>query len=127
MKLKELESHLQQVETFTDPKLHLEQYITTPHLATQIAFNIDTIYDDIAGKKMCEFGIGTGMLTIACSFFEPAYSLGIDIDSDALATCQKNLEFFEFENPIDLLQADVKQLLNKKKAMKNLLTILIHV
>ncbi|CAF0851798.1 unnamed protein product [Brachionus calyciflorus] len=115
MKLKELESHLQEIETFTDPKLYLEQYITTPHLASQIAFNIDKIYDDIHSKNLCEFGIGTGMLTIACSFFEPSYSLGVDIDTDALAICQKNLDYFELENPVDLIQADVKQLLLKKE------------
>lgn len=114
MKLKELETHLQEVETFPEPKLHFEQYITTPHLASQIAFNIHNIYDDIVGKKICEFGIGTGMLTIACSFFEPIYSLGIDIDSDALAICQKNLDLFDFENSIDLVQADIKQLLTRK-------------
>jgi len=33
MKLKELESHLQDVEIFKEPKVHLEQYPTTPHLA----------------------------------------------------------------------------------------------
>ena len=32
MKLKQLESALQQVETFENPKLNFEQYITTPHL-----------------------------------------------------------------------------------------------
>lgn len=38
MKLKELESHLQLAETFKQPKLLLEQFITTPHLASQILF-----------------------------------------------------------------------------------------
>ena len=32
MKLKQLESALQQVKTFKNPKLNFEQYITTPHL-----------------------------------------------------------------------------------------------
>lgn len=32
MKLKELESHLSQVENFENAKEHLEQYMTTPHL-----------------------------------------------------------------------------------------------
>ena len=33
MRLKELESHLQEVEVFDDPKILLEQYPTTPHIA----------------------------------------------------------------------------------------------
>jgi predicted RNA methylase len=32
MKLKELESHLTNVENFSDAKEYLEQYMTTPHL-----------------------------------------------------------------------------------------------
>lgn len=63
MKLKELESRLQQVDTFEKPKLQLEQYITTPEIATQIVFNIDKVYDDIRGKFVCDLGIGTGMLS----------------------------------------------------------------
>lgn len=33
MKLKELESRLQQVDVFDEPKILLEQYPTTPHIA----------------------------------------------------------------------------------------------
>lgn len=33
VKLKKLESILQEVETFSNPKVHLEQYPTTPHLS----------------------------------------------------------------------------------------------
>ena len=33
MRLKELESHLQEVEVFEEPKILLEQYPTTPHIA----------------------------------------------------------------------------------------------
>lgn len=35
MKLKELESYLQDVEVFALPKVELEQYPTTPHIAGQ--------------------------------------------------------------------------------------------
>ena len=33
MKLKELETHLQALRAFEKPKIALEQYATTPHLA----------------------------------------------------------------------------------------------
>lgn len=33
MKLKELESFLQQVDVFEDPKIIFEQYPTSPHIA----------------------------------------------------------------------------------------------
>lgn len=118
MKLKELESHLQEVESFDNQKLFLEQYITTPHLASQIAFNIDQQFDDLYGKNVCDLGIGTGMLSIASSFFNPSYILGVDIDTDALSVCQKNIDYFEI-NSIDLLQADCKQIMVKPGFISN--------
>lgn len=110
MKLKELESRLQIVNTFETPKLFLEQYITTAHLASQIVFNIDQLYDDLKEKKICDLGCGTGMLSIACGFMESDYVLGIDIDGDALKTCQENIENAELNN-IELLQCDCEKIL----------------
>lgn len=37
MKLKELESCLQQVDVFEEPKIFLEQYPTTPHIAGKVS------------------------------------------------------------------------------------------
>jgi predicted RNA methylase len=119
MKLKELESYLQQMETFSDPKLQYEQYITTPHLASQIVFNMDQMYDDIEEKCVCDLGTGTGMLAIGTSFFNPDYILGVDIDPDALAICQRNIEEFEVDR-IDLIQADCKQMLVKQEENEGL-------
>lgn len=36
MKLKELESCLQQVDVFEEPKILLEQYPTSPHIAGEV-------------------------------------------------------------------------------------------
>jgi len=38
MKLKELESHLSNVENFSNAKEYLEQYMTTPHLGNIFQF-----------------------------------------------------------------------------------------
>jgi predicted RNA methylase len=114
MKLKELESNLCQIKTFQEPKLQYEQYITTPHLASQILFTIDQKYGDLNQKCICDLGIGTGMLSIGSSFFAPDYILGVDIDPDALKICQENIEYFEVDC-IDLMRADCKQLLIKSE------------
>lgn len=110
MKLKQLESALQNVETFKNPKLNYEQYITTSHLASQILFNIDNQYDDINESIVCELGIGTGMLSIGCSLLDANLIYGIDIDADALSQCKENINEFEINN-IELVNADCKQLL----------------
>ena len=36
MRLKELESYLQDVDEFQEPKILLEQYVTSPHIAGTI-------------------------------------------------------------------------------------------
>ena len=38
MKLKHLEAALQDMELFEQPKVHLEQYPTTPHLAACVLY-----------------------------------------------------------------------------------------
>jgi predicted RNA methylase len=38
MKLKHLEAALQDMEVFEQPKVHLEQYPTTPHLAACVLY-----------------------------------------------------------------------------------------
>ncbi len=110
MKLKELEGYLQQVESFERPKLHLEQFITTSHLASQILYEIDRIHDDLCEKTVCDLGIGTGMLSIGASILGADFVLGIDIDKDALKICQKNINNLEIEN-IELINADCEQIL----------------
>ena len=110
MKLKELEGLLQEIDSFTTPKLHFEQFITTPHLASQILYTIDQTYDDIEEKCICDLGIGTGMLSIGCTFLGADYILGIDIDKDALEICQKNIDYFDIDS-IELINADCETIL----------------
>ena len=110
MRLKELEGFLQQVETFEEPKLHLEQFITTPHLASQMLFDIANNYEDIEEKSVCDLGVGTGMLSIGSSLLGADFVVGFDIDKDALKQAQKNIDKLEIEN-IELVNCDVTKLL----------------
>ncbi|XP_046585287.1 rRNA N6-adenosine-methyltransferase METTL5-like [Haliotis rubra] len=64
MKLKELESHLQDVDVFEKPKVVLEQYPTTPHIAGCMLHTIHTRYDDIEDKLIADLGVGCGVLSI---------------------------------------------------------------
>ncbi|XP_017591120.1 rRNA N6-adenosine-methyltransferase METTL5 isoform X4 [Corvus cornix cornix] len=64
LKLKELESCLQQVDTFESPKLLLEQYPTRPHIAACMLYTIHNTFDDIENKTIADLGCGCGMLSI---------------------------------------------------------------
>lgn len=106
MKLKKLETYLQDVEVFEKPKVLLEQYPTTPHIAACMLHTIYATFDDLQDKRVADLGCGCGVLSIGSVLMGAAYVLGIDIDDDALTVCQNNIEEFEMNN-IDLLQQDV--------------------
>lgn len=95
MKLKELESCLQQVDVFEEPKILLEQYPTTPHIAGKVAtcnvisfqyscfvfvnplvlvacmlYTIHNTFDDIEGKVVADLGCGCGVLSIGAAMLD---------------------------------------------------------
>lgn len=106
MRLKELESHLQQVEVFKKPKVDLEQYPTTPHIASHMLYTIDQSFDDIEGKIVADFGCGCGVLSIGCAILGCATCIGFDIDQDALDTAANNCKEFDINN-VELVQSDI--------------------
>ncbi|KAH9520164.1 Methyltransferase-like protein 5 [Bulinus truncatus] len=109
MKRKELESYLQDIDVFDNPKVKLEQYPTSPHIAACMLHTMAATYDDIDGKHVADLGIGCGILSIGAVMLGAGYVLGVDIDEDALKVCSNNLEEFEMTS-VDLLNLDVRSL-----------------
>ncbi|KAL1924129.1 uncharacterized protein VTP21DRAFT_7164 [Calcarisporiella thermophila] len=107
MRLKELEGYLQDVAVFDNPKIKLEQYPTTPHLASRILFTAHSTYDDIEGRIVADFGCGCGILSIASCLLGATHVIAVDIDPDALEIAQKNISDFELENTVDLMHFDL--------------------
>lgn len=97
MKLKELESCLQQVDVFEEPKILLEQYPTSPHIAGEVTcdhrrdffivcivfinvlffsptacmlYTIQSTFDDIEGKVVADLGCGCGVLSIGAAMLD---------------------------------------------------------
>ncbi|XP_004634867.1 methyltransferase-like protein 5 [Octodon degus] len=106
LKLKELESRLQQVDGFEKPKLRLEQYLTQPHIAARMLYTIHSTYDDIENKVVADLGCGCGMLSIGTAMLGAGLCVGFDIDEDALEIFNRNVEEFELTN-VDMIQYDV--------------------
>ncbi|EFC38429.1 predicted protein [Naegleria gruberi] len=120
MKLWELESFLQDhIQNFQKPKIKLEQYITTPHLASHTLYTAQFSFDDIEGKEVLDLGIGTGMLGLGACLLEAKHVTGVDIDEDALNICRENVKSIiddvdeemaqHFTYRLDLIQSDVLQ------------------
>jgi len=103
MKLKELESHLQEVEEFEEPKILLEQYPTRPHIAACMIHTMASSFDDVEDRSILDLGCGCGMLSIGAGNV-----VGVDIDPDALDTFQQNLCDFDIDN-VDMVNASVDE------------------
>ena len=63
MKLKELETHLQQVEVFEKPKILLEQYPTRPHIGWYLVYFSFLIEDTLVILSLPNF-VGNDILHI---------------------------------------------------------------
>lgn len=109
MKLKELESWLQDITGFENPKVKLEQYETPAHIAARMVHTMESSFGDLQGKVVADLGCGCGMLAIGTVMMGASIAFGFDIDSDALQICQENLEELEVPS-IELIQTDVKLL-----------------
>jgi predicted RNA methylase len=88
MKLKHLESLLQQLDGFHEPKVELEQYQTSPHIAASILMSEEDAFRD---KIVMDLGCGSGILTAGALFLGADFVTGIDVDPDALSICWDNL------------------------------------
>ncbi|XP_034429095.1 rRNA N6-adenosine-methyltransferase METTL5 [Hippoglossus hippoglossus] len=106
MKLKELESCLQQVDGFDEPKILLEQYPTSPHIAACMLYTIHNTFEDIEGRLVADLGCGCGVLSIGAAMLDAGLCVGFDIDEDALEIFRRNAEEFEISN-VDLVQCDL--------------------
>nr|CAG4652107.1 EOG090X0BVL [Triops cancriformis] len=110
IKRKELESHLQSIEGFSDPKILLEQYVTRPHIASCMLHTIESNFGDLENKHVLDLGCGCGVLSIGSVIAGASHVTAVDIDDDALEIARMNCEEFEI-NSVEFVQANVKDLL----------------
>ena len=94
MKLKQLESLLQDVEPFREPNQMLEQYPTGAHLASRVVAEAHA-HGDIEGRAVVDLGVGGGVLTIASLLMGAAKVTGLDLDPNALDLTRENCAAFD--------------------------------
>uniref|UniRef100_A0A2K5S4T0 Methyltransferase small domain-containing protein n=1 Tax=Cebus imitator TaxID=2715852 RepID=A0A2K5S4T0_CEBIM len=105
LRLKELESHLQQVDGF-------EKYPTKLRIAACMLHKIHNTYGDIENKVFADLGCGCGMLSIGTAMLGAGLYGGFDRDEDVSEIFNRNVEEFELTN-IDMVQCDVCLLSNR--------------
>lgn len=76
MKLKKLQYVLEDIETFENPKIELEQYTTSSHIAACILHTAQFVYDDIKDKNVADLGCGSGTLCIGAALLDAKLCTG---------------------------------------------------
>lgn len=89
MKLVQLERELEKLEGFIDPTVSLEQYYTPPSVAARLLFHA-SMRGDIEGKRVCDLGCGTGILSCGAALLGARDIVGIDIDARSIEIAHKN-------------------------------------
>ena len=117
MKLKNIISELESLETFSSPKDYLEQYQTPPSVAGEMIHYISNNYN-LNNYSIAYLGCGTGILGISAALCGCKNVFLFDIDEEALDIAKNNIEKLELEDNIQIIQMDVNQLRNCNKLNK---------
>lgn len=76
LKLKKLQCELEDFETFENPKIELEQYTTSSHIAACILHTAQFVYADIENKTVADLGCGSGILCIGAALLDAKFCAG---------------------------------------------------
>ena len=122
IKKKELISIIQNTETFTNPRIELEQYGIDATCAVDIIYLAGFEFDDITNNIVFDLGAGTGRLSIACAYFRPHTIISVDLDWNALQILKKNtisLNLYDKISPIcsDINHFSISSLYNNSRGI----------
>ena len=116
---KQLISLIQNTETFTNPKIELEQYCIDANCAVDIIFYAGFEFNDIKQAFVIDLGAGTGRLSLTSALFKANYVLSVDIDISALKILKRNIFYLNLNHIVSPICADIKYF----EISKNLLPV----
>lgn len=114
VKRKDLEIFLQQLESFSQPKIQYEQYPTPSRVAANVLWFAALDNNDIYNRTVLDLGCGTGILAIGAASLGGKAVYGIDIDIDSLKIAKENAQEYSFDSSCYWVCADIRELELKK-------------
>jgi putative methylase len=95
---------LERLAGFPHPEASLEQYPTPAPLAARL-LHTALMRGDIAEKRICDLGAGTGVIAIGASLLGAAKVTGVEIDSGAVKVAEENASLVGTD--VEFVVADV--------------------
>ena len=126
LKKRELINIIQDLSSFSSPKLKWEQYSTDAVATADLFYYITFEQQELQDRIMIDFGCGPGHLTVAGLLLGARHVLGIDIDSEALQLYEQNLARLNLRNRVSILQADLTLTTNHSRIIDALNSIQKH-
>jgi predicted RNA methylase len=108
VKKSELIDIIQHLQGFSNPQLHLEQYITDAVATADLLYHIAFEQQDLMGNLIVDLGCGSGNLSIAAALLGAIHVVAVDIDTEILKILNQNLHQLELENQFTVIQADIR-------------------
>ncbi len=115
LRKKKLEMILSRLSPHPNPDPRLEQYELSPKSAARM---IIWAWEkgDIEGRRVCDLGCGTGILTVSAALCGAISVCGIDLDPVALKIARENINIaeessgLEVSNRVELKRIDVTKI-----------------
>jgi putative methylase len=103
----DLERFLSTVQVNPEPKVDLEQYTISEHIAATMLYIAAYTNNDIMGKCVLDLGCGTGRLGLGAAFLGAKTVLGVDIDKTALRVAVVNSQNAGLAANTDWVNGDI--------------------
>lgn len=103
----DLERFLSRVVPQPSPKVELEQYTISEHIAANMLYIAAYSNGDILGKKVLDLGCGTGRFALGAAFLGAGQVVGIDIDRSAVETASENSKVFNLKSEVQWILGDI--------------------
>ncbi|MDR0460401.1 MAG: METTL5 family protein [Nitrososphaerota archaeon] len=103
----DLERFLSTVQVNPEPKVNLEQYTTSEHIAATMLYIAAYTNNDITCKRVLDLGCGTGRLGLGAAFLGAETVLGIDVDRGVLKIAKVNTQKTNLSSKIDWVNGDI--------------------
>ncbi len=109
----DLERFLSKVVPQPSPKVELEQYTISEHIAANMLYIAAYSNGDILDKKVLDLGCGTGRFALGAAFLGAGEVVGIDIDRSAVETASKNSKASNLKSKVQWVLGDISSITGK--------------